>query len=341
MKIFKTVFYILSLFFSQSLFAAEPDSVVFKNGNYIVGEVKSMDRGVMKMETPFSDSDFAIEWSEISELYFTSYFLITLTDGRRFNGTVETSQIGEIRVIEEDGNETITTHRSVVFLDGVDKGFWSQLYASIDIGLDLTKANNFQQLSTRSTLGYRAERCNLDGAYNTLNSTQNDTDPIQRTDGSVGFTYFLPKDWYFITSLDFLSNTEQRLELRSTVKAGLGKYIMRTNRKYWGFSAGVNYNNENFSSDDADRNSMESFLGTELNLYDIGDLSLLTKLVAYPSLTESGRIRSDFSIDTKYEMPFDDDFYIKVGLTLNYDNQPVQEATDTDYVFRTGFGWQW
>ena len=323
------------------LMAAEPDSVIFTNGNYIVGEVKGMDRGVMKMETPFSDSDFAIEWSGIKELYCNTYFLITLTDGRRFNGTIETTGDREIKIIEENGTETVTPHRSIVYLDDVDKGFWSQLYASIDIGLDLTKANNFRQISMRSTMGYRAERWNLDGVYNTLNSRQDETDAIKRTDGSVGFTYFLQKDWYLISSVDFLSNTEQRLELRTTAKAGVGKYIMRTNRKYWGFSAGVNYNNENFSSDDADRNSMEGFIGTEVNLYDIGDLSLLSKLVAYPSFTESKRWRSDFSIDTKYEMPFDDDFYIKIGLTFNYDNQPVEGASDSDYIFHTGFGWEW
>jgi len=341
MEKFFTLFSLILFFvFSDSL-AVEPDSVIFTNDNYVVGEVKSMDKGVLKMETPFSDSDFAIEWEGIKELYCQTYFLITLTDGRRFNGTIQTSGQGNIKIVEDNGAETIAPHNHVVYMDDVDKGFWSQLYASIDIGIDLTKANNFRQVSMRSTLGYRAERWNLDGTFNTLNSSQDETEDIKRTDGGVRFTYFLPKDWYLLTSLDFLSNTEQKLDLRSTAKVGLGKYVIHTNRKYWGFSGGINYNNENFSSDDSDRNSMEGFFGTELNLYDIGDLSLLTKLVAYPSFTESGRWRSDFNIDTKYEMPFDDDFYIKIGLTFNYDNQPVAGASDTDYVFHTGFGWEW
>ncbi len=333
--------FVISFFAVTSLIGAEPDSLIFTNSNYVVGEVKGMDKGVLKIETPFSDSDFAIEWEGIKELYCKTYFLITLSDGRRFNGTIETPSLGNIKITESDGTETEASHNDVVYMDDVDKGFWSQLYASIDIGLDLTKANNFSQISMRSTLGYRAQRWNLDGTFNTLNSTQDDTEDIQRSDGGVGFSYFLPKDWYLVTSVDFLSNTEQKLDLRSTAKAGLGIYVIRTNAKYWGFSGGVNYNHENFSSDDADRNSMEGFFGTELNLYDIGDLNLFTKLVAYPSFTESGRWRTDFNIDTKYEMPFDDDFYIKIGLTVNYDNQPVAEASQTDYVFHTGFGWEW
>jgi hypothetical protein len=67
----------------------------------------------------------------------------------------------------------------------------------------------------------------------------------------------------------------------------------------------------------------------------------LTSLTAYPSLTESGRWRLDFKIETRYEMWFDDDFYIKFSYSMNYDNQPPEGATDLDYVLQTGFGWSW
>ena len=32
---------------------------------------------------------------------------------------------------------------------------------------------------------------------------------------------------------------------------------------------------------------------------------------------------------------------IKVGVTFNFDNRPVEGASETDYVLYTGFGWQW
>jgi hypothetical protein len=59
----------------------------------------------------------------------------------------------------------------------------------------------------------------------------------------------------------------------------------------------------------------------------------------YPSLTESGRVRADFVFDAKYDLPRD--FYIQLGLTVNYDNKPVEGAEDRDYVFQTTFGWKW
>jgi len=74
-------------------------------------------------------------------------------------------------------------------------------------------------------------------------------------------------------------------------------------------------------------------------MFDIGDLSLLTNLNAYPSITETGRWRVDYKIDTKYDLPLD--FYIKINLTMNYDNRPAEAGRELDYVFTTGFGWEW
>ncbi len=334
--------------------SAQTDSLVFYNGNYAIGEVKNMNRGVLTIETDYSDSDFKIEWEKIKEIYTVTYFLITTSDGSRYNGYVNTGEVGKIIITTDDGQEVEVIQDDIVWLDDVDKGFWSKLYASIDVGLDMTKANNFSQFSTRATLGYLAERWNLDGTYNTLFSRQDKVDDIKRTDGGIGYKYFLPKDWYPLASVNFLSNTEQKLELRTTGKAGMGKFVIHTNRTYWGFSVGANYNNETFLPNtvsdingndstytEPDKKSWEGFIGTELNLFDIGDLNLSTKIFAYPSFTESGRWRTDFNFDAKYEMPFDDDFYIKLGFSLNYDSDPVYGTSETDYVIHTGFGWEW
>lgn len=332
----------MSILLITTLAFSQKDSLILVNGDKMIGEVKSMDRGVMTFKTDYSDKDFQIEWDGIKEIYTVTYFLITLTDGRRYNGYLKSTAPGKIKILTDEGETVNVDEKDIVFLDDVDKGFWSQLYFSFDVGVDLTKANNFRQYSVNSNLGYTAKRWNIDAVYNTLFSKQDEIEDIKRTDGSVGYKYFLPKDWYPLVSVNFLSSTEQQLQLRTTAKLGMGKYVIHTNRSYWGFSLGGNYNNENFSIDSVpDRTSWEGFIGTELNLFDIGDLTLMTKLFVFPGITEAGRWRSDFNFDAKYEMPFDDDFYIKLGFTINYDNQPVAGASETDYVIHTGFGWSW
>lgn len=340
----KTTHMIRFFFFSLLMFSvaqsfAQVDSLILTNGNIIVGELKEMDKGVLTIETDYSDSDFKIEWEGIKEIYSSTKFLITLSNGTRYNGPLKTSTEGVVIIDDYETGEEEVNLGEIVFLKSVDDGFRSRLYASIDLGFSVTKANNLRQVSMRSKIGYLAERWQADASYNNLYSIQDETDAIRRIDGGLSYKYYLPKDWFVPVDLTFLSNTEQLIDLRLNARLGIGKYIIHTNNAYWGFAVGASYVNEIFSGDASDKNSMEGYFGSELNLYDIGDLSLLTKVVAYPSITESGRWRADFVFDTKYDLPRD--FYIKLGFTLNFDNQPVEGAPDSDYVFSTGLGWEW
>jgi len=333
---------------------AQTDSLVLKNKNYIVGEIKSMDRGVLTIETDYSDSDFKITWLEIAEIYSKVNYLITTEDGTMYNGKINTSQDGRVRIdfynperllkLSKEQKKTKETDlisfeniEDIVYLNSLDEGFWSRLSANIDFGWSLTRANNLRQVSLRSGVGYLANRWKASANVNTLSSTQDEVDDINRSDGGVAFNFFLPKDWFLAYNFTFLSNTEQLLDLRTGNKLSVGKYIARTNRTYFAFQVGANFNNEVFLDDTPTRQSGEAFIGSELNLYDIGDFNLLTNVSVYPSLSEQGRLRTDFALDIKYD--FLDDFYIKLGTTLNYDNQPVEGAPTLDYIFQTTIGW--
>ena len=74
---------------------AQKDSLVLKNGDVIVGEIKSMDKGVLTIETAYSKKDFTVEWSGIREIFSKSHFLVTLTNGQRIKGTVESAEAGK------------------------------------------------------------------------------------------------------------------------------------------------------------------------------------------------------------------------------------------------------
>ena len=351
-------YYILILLFLGIFFASfsQNDSLVLNTGDYIVGDLKSMDKGVLTIEPSYSDSDFKIKWADVKEVKATQRYLITLSNGQRINGTFNSVGDGKIFIDNENGEDLTVEQYEIVTLKSVDSGFLSRLSANIDFGFTLTKANNQQQLNGNLRLGYLADRWTSEFYYNTLVTTQDDVSDIQRNDGGLGFRYFLPKDWNLGASINFLSNTEQSLDLRFTGKVGVGNYIKHTNTLYWNVSAGIAYNSETFATyinpDDGttittpNRKSMEGFVGTELNLYDIGDLNLLTNITVYPTIfsdtnVESGRVRTDFRFDAKYDDLFIKDFYIRAGYTLNYDNRPAEDGKEIDYIFTTGFGWEW
>jgi hypothetical protein len=324
------------IFFSLASYA-QHDSLILKTGDVIVGEIKSLDKGVVTVETDYSKSDFTIEWSGIKEIYSNTTFLITLKNGERINGTFRSVDTAVI-IKAEDGKQINTVVADIVYLKGLKSNFWGRVHASIDAGLSITKANNLKQYNVRSAVGYLADKWLVELYYDDLRTNQDSVEETKRTEAGGSFTYFLPRDWYLIGAITTLANTEQDLKKRLTAKAGVGKYFIHTNRSYWGVSAGIASNNETFTNGKEKRNSTEGYFGSELNLFDIGDFSLLTNAYVYPNLTESGRWRVDFKLDTKYDLP--KDFYVKFGITVNYDNRPAEIGKETDYVYVFSVGWE-
>jgi hypothetical protein len=262
-----------------------------------------------------------------------------MSNGARLTGSVHSIDSARFTINGIDGSVTEAGIDDIVFLTSISRDFWDRLDASISLGYSFTKAENLRQFSLRSQLQYKSERWTAEISYNGLTSHQDETETIERNDGGLVFTILLPEDWYIPTSVTFLSNTEQKLDLRLLGKVGVGRFLIHRNSSYWGIAVGLSGNIEKFSEDASDRQSLEAFFGTEYNLFDIGDFSFLFKGTGYPSLTEKGRFRGDVSLDTKYEFPLD--FYIQLGGTLNYDSQPVEGATATDYVFQATLGWSW
>ncbi|MEN8157815.1 MAG: DUF481 domain-containing protein [Bacteroidota bacterium] len=318
---------------------AQPDSAVFINDDYITGAVESMDRGIIAFSTDYSDDDFMIEWEKIKELYTTTTFIVALSNGDEHIATLRTTTPGRIQVIPEDGDPFEVSIDEVVNLNPLGEGFLDRLSANIDVGYSRTKAQNISQLNVRSMIGYETERWATDISYNTMQSNQDGVEPTKISDATWNFRYNLPAKLFALVTVNLLSDTEQLLDFRANSQGGLGAYIIRSNRAYWMAKTGINRNFERYTDPANDRESWEGFIGTEMNIYDLGDLSFLTTAILYPGITERGRWRSDLSFDIKYDFPMD--FYATMGFSLNWDNMPVAGAEATNYVFLAGFGWEW
>ena len=331
-------YFLLILFGLVSVNVYTQDTISFKNGDQIIGELKSLDKGVIQFETDYSDSDFKIEWKGVEKLSTSTIFLITTSKGERVSGAISQGDSAGL-VINDNGRMITVPSDDIVYLKSLDQGFWSKLNAHVDIGFNITKANNLRQFTINSGFGYMGEHWMWHLKYNSLNATQDSVAPTLRRDGGLTVNRFLQHDVFLIAATDFLANTEQLLDLRINLRAGVGYFMVHKNTWYWNAAVGVSAVDENYTSGENNKSSLEAFISTQVNLFDIGDLSFSTKIVGYPGLTEPGRFRADVNLDLKYDLPYD--FYIKTGLTYNYDNQPTVGGSEVDYVLNTGFGWEW
>ncbi|MFV0566412.1 MAG: DUF481 domain-containing protein [Flavobacteriaceae bacterium] len=319
---------------------AQTDTLMLKNKDKIIGEIKHMKKGVLTIETDYSDSDFKISWLEVLSMSSSQLYFITLTKGQRLQSHIKAKPESPNAIFLSNGSEWISIPiKDVVEFKAVESNILSRITTSVSLGYNFTKSNNLSQFILNGKLSYTGFKWESNANYDAIVSTQDQTNRSERTDAGLGFRYFMQRDWFLDVTASFLSNNQLDLDLRSNVRGGAGKFLLHNNKLYLGIGAGLAWNNEKYITVPEDnRTSAESYGGLEFNMFDMGDLDVYTRILFYPSLTESGRVRSDIDFDLKYDLPLD--LFIKLGFTYNYDNKPAAGFNKSDYVFNTTFGWE-
>jgi len=313
---------------------AQNEVVISKDGEAVTGEIKSLKQNVLTIETSYSDSDFKIDWEKVLKVQSTEVFRILLSSGSIMEGNINSESDNEITIT---GDQTLTVPiLEIVELTSLDDGFLNRLTLGLSAGFSFTKASSTSQLNVRSYAGYITEHWDLNANFSS-NDTRIDTTETRRIDAGLDYKYFIGRRWFAMAKVDWLSNTEQQIDLRTTSYIGFGNFLISNYKQVLSLAAGGTYNNENFTGETEITNSSEVFASLDYKAFNIGDLSIFSNVTALPSLTEKERVRVNFKIDFKWDLPMD--FYFNAGYTLNYDSRPPNDASTNDYVFSTTLGW--
>ncbi len=339
-QILKYLLFSISLFYVNTTVFAQRDTIILQNKDKIIGEIKNLDKGVLTVKTTYSDSDFKVKWLHVASVTGIQNFIIILRDGRKFNSKLNSknNSVGYTTIEDKNIAETIKINE-IVYINKLKNNFWNQLTADISVGYNFTKSNDLSQFIVRGTMNYVTFKWVLNSSFNSVVSTQKDAESTKRTNGTIIYNYLMKNKWFLQASADFLSNDEQKLNLRSTFGVGVGKFFIRTNVVSLSNGLGIAYNNEIFDGlSNTTQNSAEAFFALNFDIYDFADdLDFTSSIIAYPSLTQKKRFRSDINANLKYDLPYD--LFIKFGVSYNFDNKPTIGGSTNDYVIQTTFGW--
>ncbi|WP_420581392.1 DUF481 domain-containing protein [Reichenbachiella sp.] len=312
-----------------------------KNDHVLIGEIKVMENGILKMKTEYSESDFLIEWDEVKSLTTNTQFIIMLSHNYRFNGTItaDPNNSDYLILYPEGGSKMFAKSQEIVFLKSFEDAFSDRISANIDVGISITKASNTQQLNASGGISYLGTKLQTDLYVNTLNNVVQDTIETNRDNYGTSLKVFFGKKWYVLGAADFLKSDEQNLDLRTTIQTGIGRDITRNNKLYLVISAGLALNAEKYTNDEkASGESIESFAESELKVYGIKDLTLSTKFQYFSIIAQNDRHRMNFTFDAKYDLPLD--FYIGGNITYNFDSNKETSGSRSDYVIKSSVGWK-
>jgi len=331
------IFYVI-LLLSLIKVSAQSDTLIFNNGQVIAGKIKKMEKGVLEFDTDYADDEFKIKWLSIENIISMHKYRIGVKNDI-FKGQLEVTKDKLLRVYEKDSTLITCNLKDVVYITELKESFSDRFSAEFEVGFNLTKAQNLQQFSIRSAVGYKTDKSTATMSFNMLQSSQDNADDVFRRDGLLSYSRILFNKWYGVASLSTLSNSEQNLEIRANTQIGLGRYLFANYKADWGVKIGVNNNLERFTNMEDSRNTWEAYLGTKLDLFNFDGFDLSFLFTGYSGLSDTSRYRADTNLDLKYDLPLD--FFVRLGFSLNYDNRPALNASETDYILRTGIGWEW
>jgi len=315
------------------------DVVMMLNGDTLTCEIKELVRGRLRVSTD-SLGTVQVEWEDVRQVTSLSRFEVELDSGERFIGSFQAPPQPRRLLVVGDTETTMHDLQTVVRITPMGDGWWGRFDGSLDVGFSFTKANEARQLSLAGDATRRGERLGLTLNVSSLFTSQEGVENTSRQVVDLQIQRYLPRRWLVAVLIQFQQNEELQLDLRSTLGAGGGRYLIQSNRTILSLLGGMSFTRENFTGPEPGESNAEALaiLDFQTFTFDDPETDISARLSVVPSLTQAGRVRIDF--DSRVRREILKDFYFSLTFFDNYDSDPgLVDAERNDYGLISSFGW--
>jgi hypothetical protein len=335
----KTFVIILLLLASQTVLAEKTDVVFLQNGDRITGEAKSLFRGKLEFSTDHMGTLF-IEWNDIAEIRSTIGQAIELTNGQRFFGPLAKTEDSDMLMVETSQGDVGLSTLDVISMYPVEAGFWERLDLSASLGFSWDKGSKVGKYSLGVDANYRRQDSLTRVGFTTELTTQEIADDTARSVFDASHIVFRKHKKFRIYFGNMEHNDQLGIDLRTLAGAGYGWVPIRNQRNWFGISAGLAANHEIPSIGDAETNlEAVGAVSYEYFKFDNPERSFKVNFTIFPSLTDFGRWRANFTNEFKLE--FVEDLFWKMDIYANYDSDPISsEGASSDYGVTSAIGYK-
>jgi hypothetical protein len=319
--------------------APKTDVIEFLNGDHLTGEVKGLQQGILTFKTDMM-STVSIKWEHVRSLKSEQFLEVEVGSGLRHYGQApELAEGQQITLVYGNLAQDLPLH-DVIRIATIEQGdLLQRIKGNVSAGYSYTKASSIGTFTFDGQLRARTRKreWSIDGSSTSTNDSDGRTSERYQLTGN--YRRFLAQRRFWLSGLGFESNDELGLKLRSSLMGGYGTYLLQNARHEWAAFAGLAATREKYKTE-AERDSVESVLGTSYSYFRFSPLNanLYGSLALYPSLTESGRVRSEGRLSSRWEIV--KDVYFEISMYGSYDNQPGETAaSDYDFGSTTSLGY--
>jgi len=320
------------------LSAQKADTVVLRNGDRIVGEIKSVERGALSYKTDDMGT-LAIKWDKIRRIISYRYFEVEVASGLVYYGQLlEAPAEGSLIVAVGSFSDTLP-QSEIVRVNPIGRSFLSRVDGHLSMGFTYQRANKVWNLSADFGADYRTRQWLTQLESNVYFQDEAASSATSRSSLSLEQQRFLAHRWLLLGAGQLEQNQELDLDLRALLTGGGGRFLIQTSRSDLLLGSGLVYTNERFTGSSVTSNLelLVTFVA-EYFQHDSPKSDLQATLSLYPNLTDFGRVRSDLQMNLSHE--FIKDFMIGVTVFDKFDSRPPSTtAAKNDYGVTFSIGW--
>jgi hypothetical protein len=323
---------------SGPVLAQKTDTLTLKNGDRLIGEIKSLRRALLSYSTD-NLGTVSVEWGAAASLVSRSEFEVELQSGAKHYGRLTPAPAGYLVVSGTVAADTIPLGL-VVHIVPMGNRFWSRVDGYIDAGFTYQQANHTLQLTFGSKATYRGPRM---AATITGSHFVQDQDSLERTSRSsvqLVEQAFLGNRWTAGLTQGYERNEELELVGRFTLGAGGGRFVVQNDAMELTLGAGAVLLHEKYLGQGEGSTTVEAQLSSDLTAfrYNTPKLDFNTSLKIYTGISEWGRVRIDLDSRLSYELI--KDFFITLSLFERFDSRPPSEtAAKSDFGTTLSISW--
>lgn len=310
------------------------DTVYFQSGDKITGEMLSLNKGILNFKTNDAGT-LSIKWINIDSLCILNPLRILKHNGGIMYGQLYPSGKRQVCILLDVYNNTSEIElQSIVEMIQLRKRFVDRLTGTLSTGLSYIKATKITQLNFAGNVDYKGEKSIVSANYNVV-LTDDRIQVTQRQTGGASYDRVLPENWSVQGKVLGESNSEFKLDLRTSVITGVNYSFIRSNRQKLQSGFGFSLNRE--FSDTLSQNNFDGLIGLSYSLFILNSPKVSVNFDGYliPGINRLGRIRSN--INTNLDWELFNDFYLKWSLFYSSDSQPLS-GVDVRNDWGTSFG---
>jgi hypothetical protein len=316
------------------------DIVILKNGDRITCEIVQLEYGVLQVKTD-SMGTINIEWPSVRELQSSYQFYVEHSGGRYHYGSIDTSREGSLAVKVEDAELDRVPMLDVTRLSQIEATFWDRIDGTLAVGFNYTKSSDISVSSLSFNANYRSEAFESSFAASALSTKSPDSGTTDRD--QITYTMRFPRPeryfWMLLSSLE--RNEELGIDGRVQLGAALGRHLLQRSYTELTTIAGLAFNQEWITGERDAQQSLEGVLGLGWRIFRFSapETSLTSSFLLYPSVTESGRYRSETNVTLRRELI--EDLTFDLSFYNSSDSDPPDEtASRSDYGVVTSLGYK-